>query len=98
MDSDSPIADFYPTEFTVDLNGKHQAWQGVALLPFVDADRLVKAMSGRYCRLSSEEIARNVEGNDLLFLSKNKALCQALYALLQTESRVEQVGLAIISF
>lgn len=35
-DADGPIIDFYPEDFKIDLNGKKYAWQGVALLPFVD--------------------------------------------------------------
>eukprot|EP00184_Porphyridium_aerugineum_P002256 CAMPEP_0184697886 /NCGR_PEP_ID=MMETSP0313-20130426/4682_1 /TAXON_ID=2792 /ORGANISM="Porphyridium aerugineum, Strain SAG 1380-2" /LENGTH=1334 /DNA_ID=CAMNT_0027156729 /DNA_START=101 /DNA_END=4105 /DNA_ORIENTATION=+ len=65
--SKSPIVDFYPEDFEVDLNGKKFAWQGVVLLPFVDADRLRKALEPLYYKLTPEELKRNEFGKDLVF-------------------------------
>jgi 5'-3' exoribonuclease 2 len=68
-DEDSPIIDFYPEDFPIDLNGKKFAWQGVALLPFIDEKRLLDAMNERYHLLSEDEKARNTVGHDYLLFS-----------------------------
>jgi len=52
---DSPIIDFYPEDFKIDLNGKKFAWQGVALLPFVEEKRLFKALEPYYDALTPAE-------------------------------------------
>jgi 5'-3' exoribonuclease 1 len=44
-DSNSPILDFYPTEFEQDLNGKKQDWEAIVKIPFIDEKRLIAAMS-----------------------------------------------------
>lgn len=41
---DSEIIDFYPTNFHIDINGQRFEWMGVTLLPFIDRERLVRAM------------------------------------------------------
>ncbi len=61
----SPIADFYPTNFEVDMNGKKNPWEGVNLLPFIQIDRLLEAIAN-YCpddKLTPIERARNTRGN-----------------------------------
>ena len=52
---ESPIIDFYPEDFKIDLNGKKFAWQGVALLPFVDEKRLKKAVLSLFDELTADE-------------------------------------------
>lgn len=67
VDPDSPIIDFYPIDFKVDLNGKKFLWMGVALLPFVDEVRLLKVLDSRRHLLTEEEKERNARGSDQLF-------------------------------
>ena len=42
-DANSPIHDFYPTDFRVDMEGKRNDWEGVVLIPFIDEARLLAA-------------------------------------------------------
>ncbi|KAK5164694.1 5'-3' exoribonuclease 2 [Oleoguttula sp. CCFEE 6159] len=73
-DEDSDIIDFYPEDFPLDLIGKKFAWQGVALLPFIDADRLLAAMGTKYPLLTDEQVARNERGKDVLLFSTRHQL------------------------
>ncbi|XP_062986248.1 5'-3' exoribonuclease 2 [Elgaria multicarinata webbii] len=73
-DPESSIIDFYPEDFAIDLNGKKFAWQGVALLPFVDERRLRAALAEVYPDLTSEETRRNSLGGDVLFIGKHHQL------------------------
>jgi len=52
---ESPIIDFYPIDFQIDLNGKKFAWQGVALLPFVDEKRLKEVLADYQHLLTTDE-------------------------------------------
>lgn len=73
-EEDSEIIDFYPEKFPIDLNGKKFAWQGVALLPFIDEKRLLEAAQKVYPQLSSVDAARNAMGNDVLLISDGNPL------------------------
>lgn len=69
LEEDSSIIDFYPEDFQVDLNGKKMAWQGVALLPFIEMPRLLAAVRSKYPLLSLADQARNEMGRDVLIFS-----------------------------
>lgn len=47
-DETSPIFDFYPKDFELDMNGKKQDWEAVVKIPFIDQARLLRAMARTY--------------------------------------------------
>ncbi|KAG0343555.1 hypothetical protein BG004_005213 [Podila humilis] len=63
----SPIADFYPRDFELDMNGKKQDWEAIVKIPFIDQDRLLKAMKTKEHLLSAEEAERNSTGESAVF-------------------------------
>lgn len=71
---DSPIIDFYPDDFEIDMNGKKMVWQGVALLPFIDEKRLLKALKSKEPELTDDEKRRNRWGDNVMFIGDNNAL------------------------
>ena len=54
INEDSPVKDYYPVEFGTDLNGKEQEWEAVVLIPFIDEERLLQAMSEKSQYLMDE--------------------------------------------
>jgi 5'-3' exoribonuclease 2 len=88
-DPESEIIDFYPEDFVVDLNGKKFAWQGVALLPFIDSKRLLGAMAKKYPLLPPDVAARNSVGKDDLLVAEAH---QALYDNIATNFYSKKQG------
>lgn len=66
---DSDIIDFYPEDFQIDMNGAKMAWQGIALLPFIDEKRLLTAVQGKYPLLTEAETNRNTNKSAQLYIS-----------------------------
>ena len=95
-DPKSPIIDFYPKTFRVDLNGKKYAWQGVVILPFVDKERLFKALKTVYPSLTDYEQKRNIRSNDRLFTEGDHtahSFLENLYKNGYSNQRVELNGM-----
>jgi 5'-3' exoribonuclease 2 len=74
VDEDSSILDFYPEDFEIDMNGKKMLWQGVALLSFIDEERLLSAMEPLWRELNEVERVRNEMGSDVLFVAQENKL------------------------
>jgi len=71
---ESQIIDMYPTDFAVDMNGKKFEWMGVVLLPFLDEERLHKALANVYDDLNEDERQRNKLGNNILMVSRKSKI------------------------
>lgn len=97
IEEDSPILDFYPETFEIDMNGKKMAWQGVALLPFIDPQRLLAAMAPRYPELTDDERRRNRWGNNVILTADDNPLYDVLCGL-YTKKRSPVVSLETLNF
>lgn len=64
---ESPIIDFYPRDFELDMNGKKMEWEAVVKIPFIEEKRLLSAMATKENALTDAERARNDFGVSLKF-------------------------------
>ncbi|KAJ5981371.1 hypothetical protein N7499_001619 [Penicillium canescens] len=64
---ESPIYDFYPRDFDLDMNGKKMEWEAVVKIPFIDEKRLLSALKTKEHLLSADEKGRNDFGTSLKF-------------------------------
>lgn len=75
-DPSSPVIDFYPVNFKLDVNGAAFAWMGVNLLPYIEMDRLLAAMAAADNngeKLNSSETERNKRIGDTYIYFEKKA-------------------------
>ena len=71
---ESPLAEYYPPDFTTDANGKRQSWEAVVKIPFIGSDKLMDVVNEiDDAELSPAERRRNAPGKDSVFVPAAKS-------------------------
>jgi 5'-3' exoribonuclease 2 len=92
-DKDSPIIDFYPEDFELDMNGKRFTWQAVALLPWIDAKRLLEQTEALEFTLTAEEKRRNSINEEEIYVNMEHPLSKQFLELDEREDEGEEMTL-----
>jgi len=88
----SPLIDFYPVDFGLDLNGKRFTYMAVILLPFIDEPRLVRIVAPLLKRLNEGEKIRNRRGQELVFGHQSDAVLLSEVQVAQAAFEAGDVG------
>lgn len=68
LDKSSPIIDFYPETFSLDLNGKKNDWEAIVVIDFIDQKRLLETVKTiPNTVFSPQELTRNEFGHSLSY-------------------------------
>lgn len=67
VDMNSPMQKYYPLHFDYDMNGKKNDWEAVVIIPFIDAELLIKCTEIVDYQLTKEEQLRNAQKDAILF-------------------------------
>ena len=63
------LSDFFPDKISIDLDGKHNEWEGVVLLPQIDFSVLEKEYQKAIKSVDKKDNYRNVQGKNLLYVN-----------------------------
>lgn len=66
-DHNSPLRKFCPEEFDIDLSGKRQEWEGIALLPMIDREYIEDIYQKKETEVPMIDKKRNIFGKNFLY-------------------------------
>eukprot|EP00835_Amoeboradix_gromovi_P000648 NODE_24_length_36516_cov_0.652470.p1 type:complete len:1168 gc:universal NODE_24_length_36516_cov_0.652470:9695-6192(-) len=61
------LSEYYPSEFSVDLNGKQHDWEALVLIPFIDQSVLINCIDEVLHLLTSDELLINEFGTSFMY-------------------------------
>ena len=72
LNSNSPISQFYPLDFKIDLRGKKYEWQGINLLPIIDDELLIQQYENLKDSIHARDKKRNITGKIFKYYFNNE--------------------------
>jgi 5'-3' exoribonuclease 1 len=66
------IEKFYPENFTIDYDGKHNEWEGVANIPFPDYNLIEKEYIKTIDKVEESDKKRNICGSSFIYMYDDK--------------------------
>jgi 5'-3' exoribonuclease 2 len=63
----SPMSEYCPDEFPVDLSGKRQTWEGTVILPMVDYAKVERWYFDRIKGVDERDRKRNILGKSFIY-------------------------------
>ena len=67
VEEKSPIQRYYPTSFEVDLEGKRNDWEGIAILPFIDLNLVQSHYRKLVKKIDQKSLSRNIIGHTYIY-------------------------------
>lgn len=67
LDDSSPLKEFYPDKFEIDLAGKKNDYQGILILPFVDINKIKTSYLEKKSLINFKDLKRNCQGKTFLY-------------------------------
>lgn len=79
LSKESPLSDFYPEVFDIDLSGKRQTWEGTVLLPSIDYNKIEKYYLENVQKVDQYEIKRNILSKSFQYFKAHKYELKSYY-------------------
>lgn len=69
IDEESPIIEFYPNTFSIDLSGKHKEYEGIVILPAINTKLLEDTYYKYITKVNEIDLKRNKFGKTYIYYS-----------------------------
>ena len=67
LENNSPLKKYYPHDFVIDLQGKRNQWEGIAILPIIDVETVNVHYNKLIKQVESKEVRRNQVGHSFTY-------------------------------